>query len=152
MATVEETMMKVQRLLTGALGLKVGLQGDTYSVSFENMSTSVQLRVKEWVKSKEGEPQSLIVISSMLLRNVKPTPALFEWVARNGGSRWFGHVEVYDEKDTGTVMLIMSHTLLGDYLDEKELYHGMFAVLHSADEWDDVLQKQFGGKRWTDAS
>ncbi len=70
-------MMKVQRLLTGALGLKIGLQGDTYSVSFENMSTSVQLRVREWVKSKEGEPQSLIVITSMLLRNVKPTPALF---------------------------------------------------------------------------
>jgi hypothetical protein len=103
------------------------------------------------MKTKDNEPQSLIVISSMILRGVKPSPALFEWVARNGGSRWFGHVEVYDEKETGTVMLIMSHTLLGDYLDEKELEHGMFAVLRSADEWDDQLQKQFGGKRWSDA-
>lgn len=151
MATVEETMMKVQRLLTGAMGLKIGMQGDTYSVQFENMSTSVQLRVREWVKTTDGEPQSLIVISSLILRGVTPTPKLYEWVARSGGSRWFGHVEVYDDKEPGKVLLIMSHTLLGDYLDQKELEHGMYAVLRSADEWDDQLQKEFGGKRWSDA-
>ena len=152
MATVEQTTMKVQRLLTGPMNLKLRLEGDTFSIVFTDMSTSVQLRVQEWGKNKDGEPQTLVLISSMILRAVKPSPALFEWVARNGGSRWFGHVEVYDDKNSpGDVLLIMAHTLLGDYLDEAELGHGVFGILNAADAWDDELQKKFGGKRWTDS-
>jgi hypothetical protein len=83
----------------------------------------------------------------MILHGLKPTPALYERVARKGGSRWFGHVEVYDDEEPGTVYLIMSHTLLGDYLDERELDTAIGSVLLSADEWDDELQKMFGGKR-----
>ena len=151
MATAEQTMMKVQRLLTGPMGLRISLEGDRIGIRFQDSSASVQLRVQDWGKDRDGEAQSLVLISSLILREVRPTPALFEWVARQGGSRWFGHVEVYDDKEPGTVYLMMSHTLLGDYLDEKELEVGMFAVLSAADGWDDELQKQFGGKRWADA-
>ena len=151
MATAEQTMMKVQRLLTGPLGLRITLDGDSIGVRFTDISTSVQIRVQDWGKDKEGEPRSLVLINSLILRNVKATPALFEWVARNGGTRWFGHIEVYDDKEPGQVYLMMSHTLLGDFLDEKELETGMWAVLTAADNWDDELQKQFGGKRWADA-
>jgi hypothetical protein len=151
MATVEQTYMKVQRLLTGPMGLRVTLEGDRFSVRFAEASTSVQLRVRDWGKDREGEPQSLVLVSALILREVKPTPALYEWVARHGGSRWFGHVEVHDDKEPGTVYLLMSHTLLGDFIDEKELEVGLFAVQMAADGWDDELQKQFGGKRWSDA-
>lgn len=151
MATVDQTMMKVQRLLTGPMDLKVQLEKDSFVVRFSDMSTSVRIRVQEWSKDSEGEARSLVLISSPILRNVKPSPALFEWVARNGGSRWFGHIEVFDDPSVaGTVFLMMSHTLLGDYLDEKELASGMYGILAAADEWDDQLQKQFGGKRWID--
>jgi len=151
MATAEQTMMKVQRLLTGPMGLRISLEGDTITVRFEGISSSVQIRVQDWGKDREGEPQSIVLISSLILRGVKATPALFEWVARKGGSRWFGHVEVFDDKEAGTVYLIMGHTLLGDYLDEKELEVGMYAIISAADAWDDELQKEFGGKRWADA-
>ena len=151
MATAEQTMMKVQRLLTGPLGLRITLDGDSIGVRFQDISTSVQIRVQDWGKDREGEPRSLVLINSLILRNVQATPALFEWVARNGGTRWFGHIEVYDDKEPGMVYLMMSHTLLGDFLDEKELETGMWAVLTAADAWDDELQKQFGGKRWADA-
>jgi len=150
MATVEQTMMKVQRLLTGPMGLRVTLAGDTFSVAFREASTSVQVRVQDWGKDSEGEPRTLVLITSLILKGVKASPALFEWVARNGGSRWFGHVEVLDDDASGTVYLVMSHTLLGDYLDEEELNIGLGAVLSSADEWDDELQKRFGGKRADD--
>ena len=87
----------------------------------------------------------------MILRGVKPSLALYEWVARKGGSKWFGHVEVYDDDDEpGAVWLLCSHTLLGDYLDEKELQHAMHTVLFAANQWDDELQQQFGGKRQID--
>ena len=151
MATVEQTTMKVQRLLTGPMGLRITLENDVFSIVFSDLSTSVQVRIHEWVKNKEGEPQTLVLVSSLILRAVKPTPALFEWIGRNGGSRWFGHIEVVDDRNSpGDVMLIFSHTLLGDYLDEQELGHAVFGILQGANEWDDELQKKFGGKRWVD--
>jgi hypothetical protein len=151
MATMEQTMMKVQRILTGSLNLRVSVNKDTFSVQFQDSSTSVQLRVQDWGKDSEGEPRTLVLISSLILKGVKPAPALFEWVARNGGSRWFGHIEVLNHDEPDLVYLMMSHTLLGDYLDEKELETGLYAVLSAADGWDDELQQKFGGKRWIDA-
>lgn len=150
MATVEQTMMKVQRILTGSMGLRVTLGGDTFTVKFSDSSTSVHIRVKDWGEDSEGDPRTLVLISSPILRDVKASSALFEWVARNGGSRWFGHVEVYDDDQPGSVFLVMAHTLLGDYLDEKELEAGMWSVLSAADGWDEELQKLFGGKRQID--
>jgi hypothetical protein len=149
-ATVEQTMMKVQRILTGPMGLRVMLDGDRFSVTFKDASTSVVIRVMDGGKDREGEPRTYVVVTSTILREVKPSAELFEWVARQGGSKWFGHVEVHDEAQTGTVYLMMSHTLLGDYLDEKELEAAMWVVFSSADSWDDELQKRFGGKRWMD--
>jgi hypothetical protein len=151
MATVEQTMMKVQRILTGPMDLQVTLSKDVFIVRFKDVSTAVHIRVQDWAKDREGNPQTLVLISALILRGVKPNPALYEWVARNGGSRWFGHVEVYDDEEPGTVYLMMSHTLLGDYLDEKELDTAIGSVLTCADEWDDELQKMFGGKRLFEA-
>jgi hypothetical protein len=151
MATVEQTMMKVQRILTGSMGLQITLNKDEFAVRFSEVSTAVYLRVRDWGKDDDGEPRTLVLVYSPILRDVKATPALFEWVAREGGSRWFGHVEVHDNQEPGKVNLMMSHTLLGDYLDEKELESAMWGVLGAADEWDDQLQTRFGGKRWADA-
>src|SRR5688572_2382535 len=121
MATVEQTMMKVQRLLTGPMGLKVTLGGAGFQIAFKDSSTVVNIRVKEWGTTEEGDPETLVLVWSPILSSVRPTPELFEWVAREGGKTWFGHVELHDESDSGTVMLVMTHTLLGDYLDEREL-------------------------------
>jgi len=147
MATVEQTMMKVQRIMTGPMGLQVMLQEDSFRVTFQDTSTFLTLRVHEFGTNAEGEPRTTVLVTAPLLREVEPTGELFEWVARNGGSRWFGHVEVHDEGDTGKVSLIYSHTLLGDYLDQPELEAAMWGILSVADRWDDELQQKFGGKR-----
>ena len=52
---------------------------------------------------------------------------------------------------TADLPLLTKDVSIREHLDQKELEHGMFAVLRSADEWDDQLQKEFGGKRWSDA-
>ncbi len=70
MATVEETMMKVQRILTGPMGLRISLEGDRFFVEFRGSSTAVQLRVVDWGKDKEGEPRTLVLISSTILKAV----------------------------------------------------------------------------------
>ncbi len=152
MATVDQTMMKVQRLLTGPMNLRIQLMGETIGVSFTDSSTQVHIRIVDWGKNKDGEPRTLVRITSPILRNVKPTPELYQYLAREAPQLWFGHVEVYDDAENkGMLFMAMVHTLLGDFLDEEELRAAMFGVLGSADEIDDQLQKRFGGKRWVDA-
>jgi hypothetical protein len=151
MATVDETMMKVQRLLTGPMGLKIQLHGDTIGVVFTDLSTQVHIRIIDWGTSKDGVPRTLVRISSPVLRGVQPTQALYEYLAREAPRMWFGNIAVWDDEESpGMLSLTLGHTLLGDYLDEEELSAAMFGVLGSADELDDVLQKRFGGKRWVD--
>jgi hypothetical protein len=121
-ANVEQTMMKVQRILTGPMGLRIQLHGDTISVSFTDVSTRVNISVQEWGTNKDGDPASLVRLSCQILWEVDPTPGLFEWVAKEGGNFFFGHVSAHDDSSApGKLFLMTSHTLLGDYLDEEEL-------------------------------
>lgn len=147
MGSIEQTMMKVQRIMTGPMGLQVMVQGDSFRVTFQDTSTFLSLRVAEIGKDDEGEPRTVVLITSPILREVTPTPELFEWIARTGGSRWFGHVEAHESAAPGKVDLIYSHTLLGDYLDQPELETAMWGLLSVANTWDDELQPKFGGKR-----
>ena len=120
-------------------------------VQFSDSSTQVSISVADWGPNKDGEPRSLVNISSPILWSVPPTPQLFEWIAREGGRYYFGHVQAADDvRDQGKVFLSMNHTLLGDYLDEEELAAAMYAVLNTADQLDDELKNRFGGKRWAD--
>jgi hypothetical protein len=150
-ADVDQTMMKVQRLLTGPMGLRIHLEGNTIGVQFSDVSTRVNLAVQEWGTNKDGDPCSLVRISCPILWEVPPSPALYEWVAREGGSFLFGHVSAHpDSTSEGKLFLVMSHTLLGDYLDEEELSSALWAVLAAADKLDDELKGRFGGKRLAD--
>ena len=151
MATVEQTMMKVQRILTGPMNLRIQLTGDFIQVTFTGTSTHVNLRVVDWGKNKDGEPRTLVRVSSPVLRGVKPTPALFEHLVREGSKSWFGAYSVGDDEETpGTLFIVVGHSLLGDFLDEEELSATVWNVLGAADEADDVLQQKFGGKRSLD--
>lgn len=151
MADLDTTMMKVQRILTGPMGLRISLQGSTITVTFNNSSTRVNLNFTDWGQNKAGDPSTLIGVSAPLLWEVEPTPAVFEWIAREGGKFYFGHVTAYDDSTApGKLFLLMSHTLLGDYLDEEELSSALYAMLGTADKLDDELKGKFGGKRLAD--
>jgi hypothetical protein len=151
MADVDTTMMKVQRILTGPMGLRISLQGNTLSVSFTDSSTRVSLSFTDWGVNKAGDPSTLVGVTAPLLWEVEPTPEVFEWIAREGGKFYFGHVTAYDDSSApGKLFLMMSHTLLGDYLDEEELHWALYTLLQTADKLDDELKGKFGGKRLSD--
>jgi hypothetical protein len=147
MATVEQTTMKVQRIMTGPMGLKVMIDGDGFRVSFADASTFLRLRIAEWSAKGDAEPGTVVLVTAPILLEVTPSAELFEWVARQGGARWFGHVEVHQIDGTDQVNLIFSHTLLGDFIDQPELEAAMWSVLAAADVLDDELQGKFGGRR-----
>ena len=151
MADVDATMMKVQRLLTGPMGLRITLQGERISISFTDSSTRVDVSVLDWGKNKDGDPSALVQLTCPILWEVDATPAVYEWIAREGSTYYFGHVAAYDDNDApGKLFLMMAHSLLGDYLDEAELSAALFAMLGTADQLDDELKGKFGGKRLAD--
>ena len=148
-ANVDMTMMKVQRILTGPMGLRIQLQGNTISVSFTDVSTRVNVSVTDWGTNKDGDPSSLVQLSAPILWEVDPSPALYEFIARQ--SYYFGHITAHDDSSApGKLFLLMSHTLLGDYLDEEELSSALYAMLGTSDNLDDELKGKFGGKRLAD--
>ncbi len=151
MASADQTMMKVQRILTGPMGLRIGIQGNTITVTFTDVSTRVNVSVSDWGTNKDGDPASLVQLSCPLLWEVDPTPQLFEYIAKQGGNYYFGHLSAHDDQSApGKLFLLMSHTLLGDYLDEEELSSALYAMLNTADNLDDELKGKFGGKRLSD--
>lgn len=151
MADVDQTTMKVQRLLTGPMGLRIEMAASGISVRFSDRSPRTDILIDPYGTNADGDPSSVVRILCPLLWQVDPSAELFEWVAREGSRYWFGHVSAEnDVKAPGKLFLVMTHTLLGDYLDEGELSTAMYAVLRVADELDDELQKRFGGKRLPD--
>lgn len=151
MATVEETTLRVQRMLTGPMGLKVSLQGETMVLTFSDASTAVFLRVFELGSAKDGSPRSVVWISVPILIGVPATPQLFEWVAKSQVDFVFGRLELAAREGPETMDLAMTHSLLANYLDEPELRAAVYGLLSTADELDDSLVERFGGKRWVDA-
>ena len=82
--------------------------------------------------------------------DVKPTAALFEWVARDGQDYNYGGFRVLDYGDSKNVQLQFRVSLPGDSLDPGELKDALLAVALTADDMDDDLKKLFGGKRIDD--
>lgn len=81
-----------------------------------------------------------------VLLGVKETPEVFEFVALHADEYVFGHLNAVRTDDG--LMICLSHSLLGEYLDEEELVRAVGAMLGTAEQLDDELQTQFGGKRF----
>lgn len=132
---------KVQRYLMdmGLHGIEVIEDGYT----FRHDSTRVFITVEE---RGEGEDTfSPIIITAPVVSDLKPTPELFEYVARHADDKLFGHLGLKEDKERGVLQLVFTHTLLGDFLDPQELERAVAAVAITANEEDDKLAAQFGG-------
>ncbi|RMH20811.1 MAG: hypothetical protein D6701_03415 [Gemmatimonadetes bacterium] len=151
MATVDETFLRVQRILTGPMDLVVDVRDNLMSVAFQGHSTQIFIEVYDWGTDPEGQPRSLVHLTAPVLLEAPESAELYQWAATEGASLWFGHALVQAEQTPGNVRVLLKHTLLGDYLDAPELSAAMFGVLLTADEWDDQLQARFGGKRFVDS-
>ncbi|MDR1833744.1 MAG: hypothetical protein LBQ92_03720 [Propionibacteriaceae bacterium] len=100
------------------------------------------------VDQREEEDGPVFVrIWAQVLTNVVDSPELHKYVAYNAGSFIYGRLHLVERQDGG-INLIMSHVLLGDYLDEAELGYAVTWLMDSADDLDEELQGKFGGTRF----
>lgn len=138
---VDQVKAKVQAILTEKGPVSLDGDGD-YSIPMG--STRVFVRVL----AHPNNEATLVSVFAPVLSGVPLTPEFYEYVALNADSLYFGHLSL-DTNDSGGFLMV-THILLGDYLDADELLYAVFGVASAADELDDDLQARFGGKRFAD--
>lgn len=138
MPTVLETKAKVQQYLTTLGSITIDSDGD---FSLRHESTRVFVRVLDF-----GDGDTLVEVFAPVLIDVPLTPALFEYVATQNTYR-FGKLSILKSDGSASGVLQVSHSLLGNTLDEEELVGPVAMLATLANNLDDELQPQFGGRR-----
>lgn len=88
------------------------------------------------------EDQSVVQVKATCVTGATPSPDLYEHVATSSVD--LGHYTVVPETG-GTVGIVISHGLIGEFLNPAELRMTIVAVAHEADTTDDALAARFGG-------
>jgi hypothetical protein len=130
---------KVQRYLSELVGtVEIDRDGD---FTLRHGSSRVFVRCAEL----KGD-RTYVAITVPLLFGCQASPELFRHVATHADDWVFGHLSAH-EGDDG-VAVFFTHRLLGDYLDPEELKSAVGGVAATADDLDNELQGQFGGRRF----
>jgi len=135
--SMSATRDRVASMLASMVGPVQFSPGGDLSFPFE--STRVYVNV-----GQIGDESAIVNVFAFTNVDVDPTPELYEFVATHAGDWVFGHLALNVTEGRGT--LIFRHTLLADYLDEAELATAVRAVAVTANDIDDELKQQFGGR------
>lgn len=134
---------KVQRFLADMVGgLQLTATGD---FTFQFGSARVFINCASFGPAGD----TLVRVTAPVLFECKPSPELYEHIATHSDDYLFGHLSAQTQQD-GTVAVMFTHILLGDFLDPEELKRAVGGVVSTADQIDDELKTRFGGKRFHD--
>jgi T3SS (YopN, CesT) and YbjN peptide-binding chaperone 1 len=114
------------------------------SFTFQSGSARVFVRCLRW-----GKNSTLVNVYAPVLYEVTPSPELYEHIATHADDYVFGHLSAAPQTE-GTVTVMFTHTLLGDFLDPDELKQAVVGVVATSDGIDDELKAKFGGHRFHD--
>ena len=104
-------------------------------------SASVGVTITHW-----GDGHSMVDIWAWVITKIEMTADLMEFLLRkNYDEAQFGAFRLDETND-----IHFSHAILGSELDKKELRTSVQAVASTADEYDELIQSQWGGERWAD--
>jgi len=122
-------------------GITIGMPG-TNDFEMRIDSTFVRVVVRSF------RDHAIIEITAPILFDVPITSEFKDYVALNTGLWVLGGFHYFE--DEGGANLIFQHTILGDYVDKEELLASLMAVGATAEQLDDELLGQFGGRRSLD--
>ena len=106
--------------------------------------------------SSDGETE-IVSIKSPILRDVKASANLYKSISEINSSLPFGTLVVEEFEGKGSIfgnkkssLLLLKHALLAQTLDKEEIEVGVGTLAVIADDLDDKLQGEFGGKKAND--
>ncbi len=139
MATVDDVKSKIQRMLTNRFGsVRIDKDGD-FVVTNESAVTFVGVRT--W-----GSEDIIVSIRCPLIVEAEITDALCRWVAIEGQKYMLGSCVINPDPDGRTGWVYFRTNILGNDLDESELFESLDAVAFTGNSLDDELFQKFGGK------
>jgi hypothetical protein len=141
MGNIPAVKAKVQQYLTSIFGTATIDSDGDFTVRRDSSRAFIRV-----TGDPDPDAPTFLIIFAPVLRNATNSPELHRWIAYQSNLA-FGHFELHDRSD-GSVDLVLSHTLLGDYLDEPELGYALTYIARRADELDEDLQAKFGGTRF----
>jgi hypothetical protein len=133
------TRSRVQEMLSSIFGAVTVDEDDDFVVFDEGLPIYVGVH----------RQRDLILIQVFSYSNidVPPSAELYQWVAMGASNLTFGRVQLVPSRDDETVRVLISHDLLGNYLDSEELALAVFGVSNNAKSSGTEVQERFGGRR-----
>jgi hypothetical protein len=92
-----------------------------------------------------GDDEALISIWSYVVTGAAIKQDLLDYLLRQNNKIKFGGFSLDPEDD-----ILFHAELVGSTCDKKEIETSVTAVLHTADEYDDIIVKTWGGERAID--
>lgn len=139
---IDQLRLKVQRILTDAVGsVQVDQDGD-YKVVYESAHFFIECWNQEM---KEGHERLGVKLTCPLVHHVPVSNDLFKWIATEGSNYRFGNVYAALDESGKQAMLLFHHNIHANDLDASELENALFSMLFAANDIDTMLQKKFGG-------
>lgn len=136
---VEALKQKIQKFLSQKnISYEVRPSGDLW---VREGSTVVAIVPSDW-----NEQTLVSVMAPVALDVKKVTAELTRFLSEKNHDLLFGKFSL-DSKDNS---VWYSHVLLGDYLDEEELFVAVAQVAIVADDYDEQVSKMARGRRWVD--
>lgn len=137
-ASEQDVREKVQHYL--AKNFRIGLEpSGMFSIDLES--------TRGFVTVLERGDRVIVKVEAVVAFRVPETDEMYAHVGRTSGDFLFGHLAVHANADApGTCMVLFSHALLGNVLDEDELINAVIAVVGTANEVDDDFVAKFGGE------
>ena len=92
-----------------------------------------------------GEKQAGVEVFSYVVIDVAVTEALMRYLLSYNLRLMFGGFGLAID-DEGKGAVVLTHTIMGNGMDRVELYASVSAIARVADDLDDQIVAQFGGK------
>jgi len=138
--SIELVRSKVQRILTDHFGSVQVDRDDDFLLRFE--------KTRCFVSVEEGiaDVKTIVRIDALILRSLKLTKELYEWVAVDGQDYKIGSCFIWKDESGKAGSLFYGYGLAADDLDASELILGIGCVGVTADLLATELQPTFGGE------
>ncbi|HMG33311.1 MAG TPA: YbjN domain-containing protein [Blastocatellia bacterium] len=135
----KETYERTRDYLQSLFG-EVNCQSIGDSFVLQEGSTFVYVRVLP-----VGDSKSVVEVFSYVAVELTPGEELMRFLLSQNLKLILGAFGLAIDDD-GTASVILSHSILGKSMDKEELYGSVSAVARVADELDDQIVANFGGK------
>lgn len=140
MTGIEVVRAKVQRILTDEFGSVQIDRDEDFQLRFG--------KTRCFVSVEEGiaDVETIVRIDALVLRSLKLTKELYEWVAVDGQDYKIGGCFIWKDESGKDGSLFYGYGLAADDLDASELILGIGCVGFTADLLATELQPTFGGE------